>query len=76
MVRCSYADCGWQSIAPAESAAREQYATHLVEAHAEEVSADIPDGMVQVRIDEADAWRTMTAEQAQAFHRAVHEADD
>lgn len=76
MIRCSYDGCRWQSIAPSEEAAQEQYATHLVEAHTTEVDAEIPDGMVQVKMDAADDWRTMTPEQAAAFHRAVHEADD
>lgn len=73
MVRCTHPGCGWQSIAPSEAIAREQFADHLVEAHAREVDADVPDGKVQVRIDEDDEWRTMTFEQAKAFHEAVNE---
>lgn len=76
MIRCSYPDCAWQSIAPSDAGARRQYAEHVVDAHTEEVEADVPEGSVQVRIDADDDWRTMTATQASAFHRAVHEADD
>jgi predicted small metal-binding protein len=76
MVRCTHADCGWQSIAPSEAAAQRQYADHLVDVHAETVDREIPDGLVEVRLGEDDEWRTMTFEQAQAFHDAVHEQDD
>ncbi|MFB6188770.1 MAG: hypothetical protein ABEI57_02700 [Halapricum sp.] len=76
MIRCPHPGCVWQSIAASQAGARQQYADHLVEAHADRVEADIPDGMVQVRVDEEDDWRTMTPEQARAFHRGVHETDD
>lgn len=76
MIRCSYPACSWQSIAASAAGARQQYAEHLVATHAERVDAEIPEGMVQVRIDADDEWRTMTAEQATAFHQAVHAADD
>lgn len=72
MVRCAYDGCGWRAIAPSETAAEEQYAEHIVTDHAEEVDAEIPDGMVQVRNGEDAEWRTMTLEQALAFHDAVH----
>ncbi|MFC7134157.1 MULTISPECIES: hypothetical protein [Salinibaculum] len=75
MVRCTRDGCGWESIAPSESAAQAQYADHLVTEHARRVDADIPEGMVQVRLDEGDEWRTMTVEQATAFHEAVHGDD-
>lgn len=70
MVRCNYPGCGWQSLAPSEAAAREQFADHLVTAHAERVDAEIPEGMVQIRVDDS-GWREMTPEQASAFHDAV-----
>lgn len=73
MVRCDYDDCGWQAIAPSATVAAEQYAEHIVTAHAESVDAEIPDGMVQVRDGEESEWRTMTVEQALAFHRSVHD---
>jgi predicted small metal-binding protein len=75
MFRCPTPGCGWRAIAPSEAAAREQYAEHLIAAHAEPVEADIPEGMVQVRVGEDDEWRTMTFEQATAFHEAVHGDD-
>ena len=75
MVHCTHDDCGWHAIAPSPAAAKRQYATHLVEEHASEVDADIPDGKVQVRIDEDDEWRTMTFEQAKTFHEAVNNRD-
>lgn len=73
MVRCAYDDCGWQSIAPSEAAAEEQYAEHIVTAHTTSVDADVPDGMVEVRNGEDTEWRTMTLEQALAFHETIHD---
>ena len=76
MVRCAYEGCGWQAIAPSREAADEQYAEHIVTEHAETVDADIPDGMVQVRDGEDAEWRTMTVEQALAFHEGIHDGGD
>jgi predicted small metal-binding protein len=76
MVHCTHPGCGWQAIAPSQPAAQKQYAEHLVAAHATETDADIPDGKVEVRVDEDDEWRTMTFEQAKAFHEGLHRLDD
>jgi predicted small metal-binding protein len=76
MVHCTQTGCGWQSIAPSEPAAQRQYAEHLVEEHTEDVDREIPAGMVEVRLGEDDEWRTMTVEQAKAFHDAVHGYDE
>lgn len=76
MVHCTHAGCGWQAIAPSAAAAKQQYAEHLVAAHATETDADIPDGKVEVRVDGDDDWRTMTFEQAKAFHDGVHQPDE
>lgn len=74
MRRCERAGCGWQAIAPSEAVAAEQYARHLVEAHASEVDADVPEGMVQVRAGGSDDWVTMTPDEAREFHAALHGA--
>ncbi|MFC7047349.1 hypothetical protein ACFQH6_19755 [Halobacteriaceae archaeon GCM10025711] len=58
---------------PSEQAAREQYRAHLRDAHIQEVDADIPDGMVQVQVDDGE-WRTVTPEEAHRLHAAHHEA--
>ena len=76
MVHCTHDGCGWQAIAPSQAAAQRQYAEHLVSEHARETDANVPAGKVQVRIDDDDEWRTMTFEQATAFHEAVHDGDD
>jgi len=73
MVRCSHPGCGWQAIAPSESAAWAQYAAHLVEAHGRVIDVDIPDGMVQVKLEADGEWITTTIEEARALHDAVHE---
>lgn len=70
MYRCSRPGCGWQSFAPAAEAAREQYVEHLVSAHTVEVDAEVPEGMVQLRLD--DEWVTVTPEEARALHRERH----
>lgn len=72
MVRCSHPDCSWRPIAPSENAAWSQYATHLVEEHARRVDADIPNGMVQVKLAEDGEWMTVTVEQARRLHDVVH----
>lgn len=72
MVRCPRTGCRWQSIAPSEEAARTQYAKHLVAEHTTEVDAEIPDGMVEVRLGEDDEWRLMTVEEAKALHEDHH----
>ena len=73
MIRCDRDGCGWRAIAPTESAAREQFATHLVSEHASTVDADIPDGMVQVRIGEDDEWQTVTPAEAKLLHDRSHD---
>lgn len=72
MLRCSHPDCGWQAIAPSEAAAWDQYGRHLVDAHARTVDADIPEGMVQIKLQEDDEWITATVEEAQRLHDSVH----
>lgn len=73
MKRCSHPTCSWQSIAPSEDAALAQYAEHLVAAHARDVDADVPDGMVQVKLREEGEWITATFEEARELHDAVHD---
>lgn len=70
MYRCSRPSCAWRSFAPAAAAAREQYVEHLVDAHTEDVDVDVPEGMVQLRID--DEWLTVTPEEARRLHRERH----
>lgn len=72
MVECSYAGCSWQSIAPSAAAAREQYAEHIVDEHARTVDAEIPEGMVQVKLESEGEWITTTIEEARKLHDAVH----
>lgn len=66
MLRCTQAGCRWVAIAPSEEAAREEYERHIREEHVTSVDADIPDGMVQVKVD--DEWTTMTPEEARSLH--------
>lgn len=73
MVRCSHPDCAWQAIAPSEDAALTQYAAHLVDEHTRTVDADIPEGMVQIKLRSDDEWVTTTLEEARDLHDAVHE---
>lgn len=73
MRQCPLPDCGWQAIAPSEEAASRQLENHFIDVHTEEVDVDIPEGMVQVRCGPDDEWRTMTPEEARAFHRNIHE---
>lgn len=68
MMRCHHPGCRWQAIAPSAALAREQYLQHLVDAHAEQVEADIPEGMVQVKVGDDDEWRTVTPEEARRLH--------
>ncbi|MFB6074159.1 MAG: hypothetical protein ABEJ89_04025 [Haloarculaceae archaeon] len=72
MVYCSHPGCGWQSIAPSEAAAWDQYAEHLVAEHADEVEADIPEGMVQIKLGPDEEWVTATVEEAHQLHDEVH----
>ncbi|MFB6107500.1 MAG: hypothetical protein ABEJ82_01505 [Haloplanus sp.] len=72
-MRCSHPDCSWRAIAPSDRAAWTQYAEHLVTEHARTVDADIPEGMVQIKLDGADEWVTATVEEARELHDAVHE---
>jgi predicted small metal-binding protein len=68
-MRCSHDGCGWQTIAASAAGARRQYAKHLVEAHTEQVDAEVPEGKVQVRV--GDEWETMTVEQARSYHDRI-----
>lgn len=72
MILCAYDGCSWQSIAPAEEAARQQYAEHIVSDHAETIDVDIPDGMVQIKLGEDGDWITTTREAARMLHDQVH----
>ena len=74
MVRCSHDDCHWRSIAPSATAAWGRYAEHLVEEHATAVDVDIPEGMVQVKLEGDGEWITTTPEHAHALHELVHDA--
>lgn len=73
MVRCSYSDCSWQAIAPSDAAAWEQYAEHIVDEHARTVDADIPEGMVQVKLEQGGEWITTTPDEARKLHDAIHD---
>lgn len=73
MVRCSHDDCGWQAIAPSEDAAWDQYAEHLLAEHSRQVAADVPEGMVQVKLDRDGDWLTVTVEEAHELHDAAHD---
>ncbi|WP_049907593.1 DUF1059 domain-containing protein [Haloferax elongans] len=73
MKRCSHPGCSWQAIAPSSDAAMAQYAEHLVEAHAKTVEADIPDGMVQIKLQEDGEWITTTFEEARELHDSFHD---
>lgn len=68
MKRCTHPGCSWQAFAPTEDAALAQYAEHLVEAHSKTVDVDIPDGMVQIRLQEGGEWITTTFEEARQLH--------
>jgi predicted small metal-binding protein len=72
MVRCAHPGCSWRPIAPSEDAAWSQYAEHLVEEHTRTVEADVPEGMLQVKLTEDDEWMTVTVEQARRLHDVVH----
>lgn len=74
MMQCSRPGCGWQAIAPSTAAAREQYLVHLVEAHTQDVDAEIPDGMVQVHVGD-DEWVTVSFDEATALHELQRSGD-
>lgn len=64
MIRCDL--CEWFTVAsglPGEH----QYREHIKEEHIEEVDADIPEGMVQVKI--RGEWVTLTPEEAREVTR-------
>jgi hypothetical protein len=65
-MRCERPGCGWAAVAPSDVVAREQYAEHLVEAHASTVDAEVPEGMVQVQVD--GQWATVTPAEARRLH--------
>ncbi|SEO38364.1 hypothetical protein SAMN04487948_102157 [Halogranum amylolyticum] len=67
MKQCSRSGCAWQTFAPSPRLAREQYLSHLVEAHTREVDADVPEGMVQVHV--GDEWVTVSPDEATDLHR-------
>jgi predicted small metal-binding protein len=69
---CSYPDCSWRPVAPSADAARRQYAAHVVDAHARTVETDIPEGMVQVKLQADGEWLTVTPEEARRLHRKRH----
>ncbi|WP_132059546.1 hypothetical protein [Halorussus amylolyticus] len=71
MLRCDQPGCRWTAFAPSETAAREQYRDHLADAHVEEVDAEIPEGMVQVRID--GEWQTVTPDEAKSLYEETRE---
>lgn len=75
-MRCRYDGCGWHAVAPSAAAARDQYAAHVVDEHATEVEADVPDGMVQVRAAEDDEWVTVTPERAKELHDDHYGGDE
>jgi hypothetical protein len=71
-MQCPNADCSWRAIAPSTDAAREQYARHVLEEHAREVDADIPEGKVQVKLHPDGEWFTTTRAVAKRLHDDVH----
>lgn len=73
MIRCSHPGCPWQAIAPSEAAAWTQYAEHLVETHSTAVDVEIPDGMVQIKLESGGEWITTTVEEARQLHESVHD---
>lgn len=73
MLTCSHPGCSWRALAPSEDAALDRYAEHLVAEHARTVDADIPEGMIQVKLDGEDDWITTTVEEADALHRDEHD---
>jgi hypothetical protein len=72
MVQCSHTDCSWRAIAPSEDAAWSQYASHVVAEHTATVDVDVPEGMVQIKLDGSDEWVTTTPEDARRLHEAAH----
>jgi|GEM_PF-4686330 len=76
MYRCTRPGCRWQAIAPTEQAAREQYVDHLLDEHVTEVEADIPEGMVQIKLGADEEWRTVTPEEAHQLHQDHHGDED
>ncbi|EJN60430.1 hypothetical protein [Halogranum rubrum] len=74
MLQCSRPGCGWQAFAPSAAAAREQYLIHLVEAHATDVDAEIPDGMVQVHVGDGE-WMTVSFDEATELHELKQSTD-
>ncbi|MDG5775310.1 hypothetical protein VB773_10515 [Haloarculaceae archaeon H-GB2-1] len=73
MYHCRQPGCGWQAIAPSESAAREQYLAHLLDEHTTDVDADVPEGMVQVKLDAEADWVTVTVAEAKRLHERNHD---
>lgn len=62
MIRCTQPGCRWQAIAASREAAEAQLDEHLREEHLEDVPAELPEGVVQVKVDEDDDWQTLTLE--------------
>lgn len=73
MVQCSYDDCSWRAIAPSEDAGMLQYAEHIINEHGRTVDEEIPDGMVQVKLEREGDWITTTVEEAHELHDAIHD---
>ncbi|MGM0590200.1 MAG: hypothetical protein ACQETI_01000 [Halobacteriota archaeon] len=77
MINCTRPGCRWQAIAPSVEAAQQQYAEHLASEHTSDVEVQIPDGMVQVRLDEDDdGWVTVSIEEAQELYDEFHRLRD
>ena len=73
MIECSHHGCSWRAIAPATEAAWGQYADHLLADHSKTVEADIPEGMVQVKLGAEADWVTVSLEEAGELHAAAHD---
>jgi predicted small metal-binding protein len=63
MITCPHPDCGWQSLAPSEGAAYEQYASHVVEVHGEWVETEVPEGTIEVRHETDGDWRRIPTDE-------------
>lgn len=75
MIRCSRPGCRWQAVAASRDGATDQFAEHLVDAHATVHEGTVPEGMVQVRFDGGEEWLTMTVEDAIVLHALRHDED-
>ena len=73
MLQCPHTGCRWHAIAPSKNVALRRYAEHIVDEHSTAVDADVPEGMVQVRLRRDGPWITTTRERARELHDALHE---